>query len=744
VLQSKLVVPAQRPGLVRRAGLVSRLGASTSPRVVSLTAPAGYGKTTLLAQWAAEDPRPFAWVSLDDRDNDPAVFLTYLAAAIDGIEPLDVSVFRAAASGADGLWTVGLPRLGAAVAGLQAPFVLVLDDAHALRSRDCLDALEPLAKHLPEGSHLVLSGRSDDALPLARLRAAGRLLSLAPADLALSDDEARELLAGAGVQVTAAEAADLNERAEGWAAGLYLAALFAQEAGTEVLESFAGDDRFVVDHLREEHLSRLKRSEIEFLTRTSILERLSAAACDDLLERTDSQRRLEALEHTNGFVIPLDHHREWYRYHHLFADMLRAELERLEPETLTTLHRRAAAWCERNGLPEGAIDHAAAAGDTDEVARLVGVYALPFYRSGRVVTVERWLEHFDDPELLRRYPTVAGFAAVIGALRGRPDDSERYCLALEHTSYDGPMPDGSASPAAWAAVVRAFLCRRGVTQMGVDAREALDLLAPSSFWRPVVLGLLAASMLFDGEAEEAQELLVETAEEATRSGALYAGVIARAELALAAIERDDPDAADVELGAARALLERQPLEEYVVAAIYLAAAARLAIARRQSATARDLLVRAARLRPQLTHALPWFAVRTSLELARAHLSLGDVEGARMLLREASDVLARRPELGTLRQQASQLGERLANIATLEDGWASTLTAAELRLLPLLTTHLSFREIAERLYVSRNTVKSQAISVYRKLGVSSRSEAIERALELGLVDAPSPSIFTPAG
>jgi LuxR family transcriptional regulator, maltose regulon positive regulatory protein len=223
-------------------------------------------------------------------------------------------------------------------------------------------------------------------------------------------------------------------------------------------------------------------------------------------------------------------------------------------------------------------------------------------------------------------------------------------------------------------------------------------------------------------------------------------VIVHAELALLNLDRDDVERAESELAAARVLLEDQPIEEYVPAAIYLAAAARVALARGQAATARSLLVRAMRMRPQLTHAIPWFGVQTRLELARAHLVIGDVEGARTLSREAADVIGQRPELGTLRAQARELQDQLANVATFEDGWASTLTAAELRLLPLLTTHLSFREIAERLFVSRNTVKSQAISVYRKLDASSRSEAIQRALELGLVDAPvaSGSSFTPAG
>jgi LuxR family maltose regulon positive regulatory protein len=363
-----------------------------------------------------------------------------------------------------------------------------------------------------------------------------------------------------------------------------------------------------------------------------------------------------------------------------------------------------------------------------------------------VVTVERWLKQLDDPTLLSRYPEVAAFGAFLNGLRGRPDDAERYWFALEHSERDGPMSDGSSSPGVWAALVRAFLCRHGIAEMQADARLALRDLPAASVWHPTALAFLGVSLLFEGDPEAAEQVFEETAEEAAGSGAIYPGVIAHSELALLALERGHGEKAEADLAVARTLLENQPIEEYVLAAIYLAASAQAALARGQAATAREQLVRAMRLRPQLTHAVPWFGVHTRLELARTHFALGDIEGARTLCREAFDLISQRPELGTLRAQADELRDQLASVASLDDGWASSLTAAELRLLPLLTTHLTFREIAERLYVSRNTVKTQAISVYRKLDASSRSEAIERALELGLVDAPiaSGSRFTPAG
>jgi LuxR family transcriptional regulator, maltose regulon positive regulatory protein len=747
IFESKLAIPTLRPRLVRRTALLNRLRSARDARVVRVMAPAGYGKTTLLAQWAARDPRPFAWVSLDQRDDDPVSFLTYVAAALDGIHPIDPSVFRGAAAANDSMWATGLPRLGAALAAMPEPIVVVLDDIDRLQNRDCLDALEPISKNLPQGSQLVLSGRAKDVLPFARIRADRRLFEVGQAELALDDSQAESLLAATGVTVTDAEAKDLNEHVEGWAAGLHLAALFLQESDDpEALTAFTGRDRFVADYLRAEYLSRMKPGDVGFLIRTAVLDRMSAALCNDLLERTDSSKKLQSLEESNFFVVPLDHEREWYRYHHLFGEMLRAELERLEPDLVPVLHRRAAAWCERNGRVDEAIEHAVAGGDVDDVARLVGAFALPFFRSGRVVTVERWFKSFDEPWLLERYPTVAAFGAWIHALRGRSDDADRFAHALEHTSADGPMPDGSPSSRPWAAMVRALLCHHGIEAMRADAEAALDELPTASFWRPSALLFVGVGALYEGDLEHAEGLLTQAAESAVGSGAVYTGLVAHSELALLALDRRDLERAEFELAQAHDFLEDQPLEDYVPAALHLAASARLALAQGQAASARKFLLSAMRMRGSLSRAIPWFAVRTLVELARAHLNLADVDGARTLIREADDVIQHRPGLGVLTQQARELRTQLTNVTSVGVGWASTLTAAELRLLPLLTTHLSFREIAERLFVSRNTVKSQAISVYRKLNASSRSEAIEHAVELGLVDAPLPTQggFTPSG
>jgi LuxR family transcriptional regulator, maltose regulon positive regulatory protein len=741
LLRSKLEIPPLRPGFVERTGVVERLSRARTSRFVSVVAPPGYGKTTALAQWAARDGRQFAWVSLDRHDNDPVVLLTYIAEALNADGTVEPAVFKALTGPADSVWTSGLPRLGVALASQPEPIVLVLDDVHELENHGCLEVLVALLPHVSRGSQLVLAGRAEVRLGLPKLRADGELLELGPAALALNDAEAHALLAAVGVELTEAEAEKLNEHVEGWVAGLYLAAL-SLGGGTSSLATFGGDDRFVTDYLRSEELAGVEPAELDFLLRTSILDRMCASLCDAVLERDDSAQVLEQLEHENLFVIPLDHQRVWFRYHHLFREMLQAELERREPELQATLNQRAASWCEANGQPEVAIEYSAAAGDTDTLARLVTAWAFPYSRSGRVTTLERWLAMFDDPALLERYPAIGVFGVWLHALCGRPDAAERWALTVETSSSESPMPDGSPSD-AWAATVRALLCRGGVEQMQIDAELAVSRLSAASPWRPASLLLDGVAVLFSGDLEQAEDILDQAAEAAVAGGAVWVGVVACSERALLALERGDLPAAEAELARAGAFVDDAPSAEYVVTAILLAVTARVAVAKREGARARQALVSAQRLRPTLTRALSWFAVQAQLELAKTHLALSDARGAATLLKEADGILRRRPKLGTLVPEAEDLRARISG-AKQSSRWPSTLTAAELRLLPLLTTHLTFREIGERLFVSRNTVKTQAISAYRKLDASSRSEAIERAIELGLVDASPAVDFTRSG
>jgi LuxR family transcriptional regulator, maltose regulon positive regulatory protein len=738
-VESKLRVPVPRPGVVSRTALVNRLRVTQSFPIATLTAPAGYGKTTLLAQWSARDKRPFAWVSIDERDNDPIVLLRHIAASLHEIEPLDERVLDALRSPGESMWTAVVPRLGAALASCERPLVLVLDDAHLLRSRDSTGAVSALVDHVSGGSMLVLAGRVQPRLRIAALRAGGRLLELDVDDLALSRREARFLLASAGVDLAENDVEELVRRTEGWAAGLYLAALALRDRNDEggsldEIPPFAGDDRYLADYFHSEYLSRLAPEQLTFLRRSSVLGRMSGPLCDRVLERTESTAELASIEKSNLFLVPLDRHREWYRYHHLFHDLLTRELEELEPKLVPVLHRRAADWFEENDDPESALEHADAAGDADRVARLVASLALPVYYSGRLAAVESWLDRFGEDVQGERYPAVAVIGGWIHALHGQASEAERWLEMAARGAGNGRRANGSESVHPWIALLRSALCCDGVEQMLRDAEGALDELPAGSQWLPTGLLLQGAAYVLLGDDERGDRILADATEAAECLGATDTNVVAISERSLLAAARNEPNVAEELSLRAHALVEEGHLDGYVTSSIELAATARVLLRHGRWDQARACLTAARRLTPFLTHALPWFAVQTRLELVRTHLALRDAQGARALLSEAREILRVRPRLGVLPAQLDALEADVETMPEVANGNGTGLTGAELRLLPLLATHFSFREIGERLHVSRNTVKTQAISVYRKLGVSNRSDAIEQAARLGLVDA----------
>ena len=374
LVASKLSRPLIRPGTVRRSSLIERLVWDAPRPIVSVVAPAGYGKTTLLSQWAERNGQAFAWVSVDEGDNDPKVLLSYVAEALDAVEPINERVFDALASPGSSVPGSVVPRLGSAFSSMTSPVMLVLDDVHVLRNSECRAALSVLADHVPAGSRLVLAGRAEPPLRIARLRAEGKILEIGPDDLSLTRDEASSLLRSVGLALAEDDVAELHERTEGWPAGLYLAALYLREGGplASAAVSFGGADRLVSEYMESEFLARISRRQRVFLTRTAVLERMCGALCETVLEMGGSASILADLARSNMLLVPLDRRGEWYRYHHLFRDMLLAELHRREPELIPVLRRRAANWYLRNGWPEEALEYSMAAGDVDGAARLAG------------------------------------------------------------------------------------------------------------------------------------------------------------------------------------------------------------------------------------------------------------------------------------------------------------------------------------------------------------------------------------
>jgi LuxR family maltose regulon positive regulatory protein len=720
-----------RAGTIRRPSLTGRLAQDDSRPVVSVVAPAGYGKTTLLSHWAENSSQAFAWVSVDEEDNDPKVLLSYVARALDAVQPVGSQVFEALAAPVCAVPGSVVPRLGAAFWSMTVPVVLVLDDVHLLHNRECRDALSALADHVPVGSRLVLAGRGKPPLRIARLRAEGRVLEIGPGDLALSRPEADALLRSAGVALGEEDVAALHQRTEGWPAGLYLAALYLREGGPmgTAAVSFGGDDRLVSEYMRSEFLERISQRDRVFLTRTAVLERMSGPLCDAVLELPGSAAILADLARSNLLLVPLDRRDHWYRYHHLFRDMLLAELERLQPELMPVLRGRAADWCQRNGLAEDALEYAIAAGDVDTVARLVQDLWPPTYRQGRFATLQRWFRWLDERGGMARHPAVAGQIALIAANTGRPAEAERWADMADRRQYqDAP---GAADPGAeaWAAVARAVLCRRGVKQMSTDADEAVQKLAAANIVAPVAALCQGVARILSGDPDGGDASLEDTVRVAEHVGAHEILALALGERSLLAMARGDWGQAEALADQVEAALRRLGMENVLACAVQ----ARTALHRGDVPAARRQLVSAQRLRPELTYAIPHLAVQARIELTRVHLALTDIAGARTLMREIDELLERRPDLGTLVGQARALRAQLsADLASSIPG-PSSLTGAELRVLPMLTTHLSFPEIGAELFLSPHTVKSQAISIYRKLGASSRNQAVARSRELGLLD-----------
>jgi LuxR family maltose regulon positive regulatory protein len=476
-------------------------------------------------------------------------------------------------------------------------------------------------------------------------------------------------------------------------------------------------------------LACLSPPEVQFLTRTAFLDRLSGPLCDAVLDTTGSAAILASLERSNLLVVPVDRQRNWYRYHPLFRALLRGELERHEPELVAELTLRAARWCQHQGLVEAAIGYAMDADDADLVARGVEQAAIGVYRSGRLATVQGWFDWFDDHGLVQQYPAVAMLGAWIQALGGHAAAAERWADAAERGSYAGMLPDGSASIEGWRALLRAKLCRHGVRRMRAEAELAVTLIPVGSLWRAPAQLLLGISHLLAGDLGVADRVVAEAVEVAQDTGATVAASVALAERAILAIGRQDWHDAETLVEQARAVVTTAHLEECVTSLVLYAASARVAVHHGNLDQAEQDLARAQQLRPRATHALPYYAVQARLELTRAYLALADMAAARRVLGEVDDLLRWRPDLGTLVHQASQLRSQTDRSQLIG---AAPLTTAELRLLPLLATHLSFGEMGQRLYLSKHTVKSHAMSIYRKLGVSSRAQAVQRVQQIDLL------------
>jgi LuxR family maltose regulon positive regulatory protein len=690
-------------GLVARARLVQRLMGVRDVSLALLVAPAGYGKTTTLLDWAQHDERPFAWVALERADDDPEHLRASLARAADPLTSRD------------------------------REFVLVLDDVQLLTSEAAIDVLAGLVEHPPPGAHVVLASRCEPPLPLGRLRAHREVLELTPRDFIMTRGEATALLELAGITLSAADVETLVRRTEGWPAGLYLAALSLREEPDPpaAVARFGGDDRIVSDYVADALLADLPTEQVAFLLRTSVLDRLSGPLCDAVLAQDGSASTLRDLARANALVVRMDRTDEWYRYHGLLGQMLRAELRRREPQLEAELHRRASRWHAAHHDVDAAIRHAAAAGDPQLAGDLLWTNAFRYIPQGHNATVRRWLGHFTGEQMAGHAP-LALVAAHVHLADGDRDHAEHWTAAAARALDRVPARRRAPALEAGIGAMQAAIARDGVQRMRDDAARAYALDAEDGPGRSMARLLEGTACHLLGMRERASALLGE----GSRRGVVAApsvNALCLSQLALLAIERDDWAYATELATRARAQLDRFRLAGYPTMSLVLAVAALTQAVRGRVQAAKDDCAEAARLLDEMDDFTPWYVAEVRIVLARVALRLSDVAGARALIEAAGLAVRATPEAPVL---AEWLAEASAQVEAYSSGAIdapASLTTAELRILGLLPTHLSFREMGTRLYVSPNTVKTQAQAVYRKLDASSRSEAVGRARTLGLLE-----------
>jgi LuxR family transcriptional regulator, maltose regulon positive regulatory protein len=702
--EPKYRVPKPRTDFVRRTELLSRLERDRARPLVLLTAPAGYGKTTVLAQWTAERGGPFAWVTLDELDGDPEILADSIASALlrIGIHP-----------------------------GFRRRFVLVLDDAHVVPPEVLDHALVGILGWLPEGSQLAVASRCEPALALSRMRAQRMLVELRAADLSMSAGEALSLLRKAGLDLDATAVQTLARRTEGWPAALELAAISLTRGAraSEHPPTPRGDDHLISEYFRAELLAPLSPAARRFLIRGSVLDRLSGPLCDEVLKCKGSATMLAELARGNVPLAPVDPSHEWYRLHDLFREMLQTELRRAEPETQAALHRRAGAWHGRAGDVDRAIDHARGAGDLDRTGELLWAHLPRYLGEGRNEMVQRWLSGI-TAERATGCTALALVAAHSNLALGNVDVAEQWARSAAVSLSETPAESAKCERAG-VLIVEAWAGRSGARGMAEDATRAYELLLDDSPWRASCCLLRGTAALLIGDEAEAQQRL----EEGAARGAVQApdtASLCLAQLAVVAAQRDQAERASDFARRARSVIQEHGLGETPTSALVFGVCAAAAMREGRVDEAKAAASECLGLLHQLDESLSWYGAEARILLARVTLALGDVAGARELLADASRLGRRTSDVLVFRGWFDDAWDQFDARAETVLAGVATLTTAELRVLRFLPTHYSFHEIAQRLHVSSNTVKTHVHAVYRKLDAASRSEAVAHATEAGLL------------
>lgn len=730
---SRLGAPATCGRLIARPALVRRLVEARDAALALVVAPPGYGKTTLLSQWAQSDERAFISLAFSGRGVDDLG-----QAPTHGLDAFMQSGrfdLRSVPGPMDCTMGGPLDRLVVLMRALRAEnrsFVLLLDDADDVAPAVLHGLVGIVLRELPRQSIVAVASRSEPAVPCGRLRAYGRLVEIRTHELAMTPVEADALLRRAGLEIDLGAVKALVRRTEGWPAALYLAAiaLREQEDVATALTGFRGDDHRFAEYVREEVLAVLPVDLLDFAVRSSVLDELSGPVCNAVLGQSGSALTLTELGRVTPLLRPVDTAHERYRWHRLVRDLLSAELRRTGPELAHSLHHRASAWYQEQGDLDRTIEHAAAEHDLVRTGDLLWANITEYVTRGRNEVVRRWLSCFNHDELAR-YAPLALSAAHCFLAAGNADEAHHWAVAaaagLERRRPAAAIPSLDVGLAG----LEAMIGRTGASGMAETAAHACALESRDGPWRSMCLFLRGTALHLAGDREAAKPLLQESVDlsAAAQPSVTTLGIAQRAMIAL---EEQDWELAAELTARAVAIIAQHELEADPITALALAASAasqahqgRADEAKRSLRSSMDLL--AAR-----GDSIPWYGAETRLLLAHASLWLADVIGARTLLAQASRLARRMPDAVIFERWFADAWSYMDTVAETSLIGPSSLTIAELRVLRFLPSHRSLREIAAQLGVSTNTVKTQAHAVYRKLGAASRSEAVARASEAGLL------------
>ena len=723
-----------RPGTVVRQAMLDRLEEGISAKYVLLVAPAGWGKTSLLCDWySSRETERTAWLSVDQGDNDPASFWAHVIAAVNKVCP------GIGAAALDLLSAPGVKTANAVLspvindfASIPAPVTLILDDYHLISNQEIQDCMAFLVEHLPPALRLVLASRSDPALPLARLRARGQMAEIRADELRFSEAETTQLLNGTvGVTLAPDAVHALHHRTEGWAAGLYLAGLSlrGRKDPDRQVHAFHGDDRQIVDYLAAEVLDGLPPEVRSLLLRTSVLERLSGPLCDAVTGTSGSQRLLEEIERSQLFLVPLDSVRHWYRYHTLFAELLRHELEMSDPGLAPLLHRRASMWHREHGSIAEAISHAIAASDLADARELIVAHWNPLVHQGLMGTVESWLDRL-PPEMVVEDARMCVIRAFLAHHLGRLDEVDPWLDAAGAARPQGPFSQGPSSVESAAAMVRAGKLFMTGDLAGSEAasRRVVELeAAGTARWQAVALGTLGAALYWRGQDAEARAILEQVVAPTRAAVSNLATLWALGCLSAISIRSGDVASGERYLDKAGTLAAHHGLGQYWASATVALATADLLESRGELRDAEEAALRGLHISRQGQARLE--TAYALLCLARLRARAGQREDAQGYIAEAQVIIGTCAEPGVLAElvaKADGMAAQQVPIPRPRPGAPARrpdgLTAREAQVLELLAAGDTNNEIGVKLVVSVHTVERHLQNAYRKVGVRNRADA----------------------